>query len=154
MSKFRTVGKTEEIPIGEGRAFEVGDRIVAIFNDQGSFRAIDDMCPHMGASLAGGHFENGEVSCPWHAWRFDVNDGSWCENRRLKIDVFEIRVVDRELQILVDDNEEPIKVPPEGEDSDLFNGQKTNVYDIATDSVIPNQERAAKADSNESEDKK
>ena len=92
MSEFFTVAKIGEIPQGEGRAFEVEDKIIAVFNDGGTYRAIDDMCPHMGASLAAGWLEDSAVACPWHGWRFDIRDGAWCENRRLKIDVYDVRV--------------------------------------------------------------
>jgi nitrite reductase/ring-hydroxylating ferredoxin subunit len=54
MTKRITVAKTTEIPLNEARAFPVGDRMVAIFNQAGVFHAMDDFCPHMGASLAGG----------------------------------------------------------------------------------------------------
>ncbi len=101
MKNFQTVARVGEIPEGEGRAFEVGDRMIAVFNDAGVLRAMDDMCPHMGASLATGFLEDSIVACPWHAWRFDTRDGTWCDNRRLKIDVFEIRIVDNEIQVEV-----------------------------------------------------
>lgn len=108
MAAFHRVAKVDEVPLGEGRAFEVGTRIVAIFNCDGQMTAIDDMCPHMGASLAPGHLEAGEVSCPWHSWRFDVRDGTWCDNRRIKIDAFEVRVVGDQIEIRVDDDGEPV----------------------------------------------
>lgn len=92
MSEFVAVAKVGDIKPGKGQAFEVGDRVIAVFNDEGVLRAIDDMCPHMGSSLATGFLENSEVSCPWHGWRFDVRDGTWCDNRTLKTDVFEVRV--------------------------------------------------------------
>ena len=99
MPEFVSVAKVDDIPVGKGKAFEVGDRVIAIFNDNGTLFAIDDMCPHMGASLADGHLENSEVACPWHAWRFDVRDGSWCDNRRLKTDSFEVRVVEDQIEV-------------------------------------------------------
>lgn len=96
---FTTVAKVGDIKEGTGKSFEVGDRIIAIFNDGGTYRAIDDMCPHMGASLATGFLSASEVSCPWHGWRFDIRDGTWCDNRSLKTDVFEVRVVGEEIQV-------------------------------------------------------
>ena len=99
MSEFITVAKVGDIPNGEGRAFEYKDQMVAVFNDNGEYRAIDDMCPHMGASLATGQFEDCVVTCPWHAWSFDTRDGTWCDNRRLKIDVFRVRVVGESIQV-------------------------------------------------------
>lgn len=92
MEDFVAVAKIGDIDPGKGKAFEVGERVIAIFNEGGIYRAIDDMCPHMGASLATGFLEQSEVSCPWHGWRFDIRDGTWCDNRTLKTDVFEVRV--------------------------------------------------------------
>ena len=92
MSEFVAVAKVGDIETGKGQAFEIGDRVVAVFNDEGVYRAIDDMCPHMGASLATGFLESSEVACAWHGWRFDVRDGTWCDNRSLKTDVFEVRI--------------------------------------------------------------
>lgn len=102
MSEFVTVAKVGSIPPGEGATFPLGDRLVAVFNHNGKYTAIDDLCPHMGASLGAGRVdEEGKVSCPWHAWRFDVCDGTWCDNPRLKIDAFEVRIVDDEIQVAV-----------------------------------------------------
>ena len=120
MPEFTTVAKVTDIPLGEARAYECGDRLVAVFNQNGTFRAIDDMCPHMGASLASGHFdcESGIVTCPWHAWSFDTKDGTWCDNRRLKTDVFEVRVVGDDIQVAP--METPSNAPSEEARSDDY----------------------------------
>lgn len=103
---FHTVAKTTEIKPGEGGTYQAGDRLVAVFNKGGRFYAIDDRCPHQGASLgAGAMDEEGAVSCPWHAWRFCVTDGKWCDNPRLGVDTFEVRVVDDEVQVQILDEE-------------------------------------------------
>lgn len=99
-AEFVTVAKVGAIAEGEGASFQVGDRLVAIFLHQGEYRAIDDLCPHMGASLGAGYLdEEGIVTCPWHAWRFRVQDGTWCDNRRLAVDTFEVRVAGDEIQV-------------------------------------------------------
>jgi len=102
MSEFVTVAKVGAIPTGQGATFKMGDRLVAVFNRGESYSAIDDLCPHMGASLGAGQLdEEGKVTCPWHAWRFDVCDGTWCDNPSLKIDAYEVRVKGNEIQVLV-----------------------------------------------------
>jgi nitrite reductase (NADH) small subunit len=93
MSEFQTVAKVGDIAEGQGITVAFGDRLIAVFNSEGKFFAIDDICPHMGASLGAGAVEDGIVTCPWHAWRFKVCDGTWCDNPRLKVDSFEVRVV-------------------------------------------------------------
>jgi nitrite reductase (NADH) small subunit len=100
MSEFVTVAKVGAIPEGTGATFHVGDRLVAVFNRGGQYYAIDDLCPHMGASLGAGYMdEEGVVTCPWHAWRFAVEDGTWCDNPRIKIDAFDVRVEGDDIQV-------------------------------------------------------
>ena len=101
MPEYTTVAHVGEIPEGQGAAFPVNGRMIAVFNEGGVYSAIDDFCPHMGASLAGGHLEEGEVTCPWHAWRFRVCDGTWCDNPKIKVDSFEVRVAGNEIQVRV-----------------------------------------------------
>jgi nitrite reductase (NADH) small subunit len=97
---FVTVAKVGAIPAGEGRSFQVGDRLVALFLLSGEYYAIDDLCPHMGASLGAGYLDgDGTVTCPWHAWRFRVRDGKWADNPRLGVDTFEVRVIADQIQI-------------------------------------------------------
>lgn len=88
MARTFDVADVSEIPPGQGRAFAVGGRMIAIFEQQGSFRAIDDFCPHMGASLADGWIEDGCVTCPWHAWRFQLSDGGWLDNPKIRATVY------------------------------------------------------------------
>jgi nitrite reductase/ring-hydroxylating ferredoxin subunit len=65
-----------EVPPGTARQAAVGGRTLALFNVGGTFYAIDDTCPHRGASLAEGEVEGAEVTCPWHAARFDLATGA------------------------------------------------------------------------------
>lgn len=109
MSDFVAVATTSQIDEGSGAAFAVNGRMVAIFKVNGEFHAIDDACPHMGASLAAGHIENGSVTCPWHAWRFRVTDGAWCDNPKVKTDCFELRVEGDQIMV---------RVPPRGQPQD------------------------------------
>ena len=102
MSEFHPVCKVQDVPDGEGKTVTVGTKLIAVFHDRGQFYAIDDFCPHMGASLSGGHVENGVVTCPWHAWRFRFTDGAWADNPRLKIGCYAVRVVGDEVQVSVE----------------------------------------------------
>ncbi len=114
MTDFTTVAKVGDIEEGQGASFAVNGRMVAVFNKGGQYEAIDDHCPHMGASLAGGHWEDGVVTCPWHAWRFRTCDGTWCDNPKVSIDSFEVRVEGEEIQVAVAKKEYP---PPQSSDS-------------------------------------
>jgi nitrite reductase/ring-hydroxylating ferredoxin subunit len=75
MEQWVRVAGADEIRPGEGRAVHAGVHTVAVFNDGGEFLAIDDECPHQGASLALGLVHAGRVICPLHSWVFDLRSG-------------------------------------------------------------------------------
>jgi nitrite reductase (NADH) small subunit len=104
MGTFHTVARVGELPEGEGKTVVIGKRLIALFHNQGQYHAIDDCCPHMGASLSGGWVEQGIVTCPWHAWRFRISDGTWADNPRIKIGCYRVRVVGDEIQIETQDS--------------------------------------------------
>ncbi len=96
---YVTVAKVGDIPDGQGRPFEVGNRVVAVFRRGEEYFAVDDFCPHQGASLAGGHLDGCTVACPWHFWRFDVIDGRWLDSPKICIDTFSVRIIDGHIQV-------------------------------------------------------
>jgi len=75
VGRWVAVAQESEIPAGTGKTVRAGAYDLALFNDAGSFFAIDDTCPHQGASLGEGLFHEGRVICPWHAWVYDVRSG-------------------------------------------------------------------------------
>jgi nitrite reductase (NADH) small subunit/3-phenylpropionate/trans-cinnamate dioxygenase ferredoxin subunit len=101
MAEFKTVCRLGELAEGEGKTVIVAGKLVAVFRCGALVQAIDDMCPHMGASLAGGAVEDGIVTCPWHAWRFRLQDGTWADNPRIKIGTYAVRLVGDEVQVEV-----------------------------------------------------
>src|SRR6266487_1829096 len=104
MSEFHTVCKVHDLKEGEGRTVAIGHKLIALFLIDGQVNAIDDTCPHMGASLSGGYLENDIVTCPWHAWRFRITDGTWADNPRIKIGSYPVRVVGDEIQVEVQES--------------------------------------------------
>lgn len=53
----------------------VEGRLVAVFDDGGTLRAVDNICRHVGAPLDEGAVNDGCVTCPWHGWRYDLSTG-------------------------------------------------------------------------------
>ncbi len=109
MSAFQTVAKVGEIPEGQGRSFPVNGTMVGVFLSGGKYLAINDFCPHMGASLADGHVEDDAVMCPWHAWRFSLKDGTWLDNSKSQIRsaCYEVRIEGQEIQVSVPEPKPP-----------------------------------------------
>jgi nitrite reductase (NADH) small subunit/3-phenylpropionate/trans-cinnamate dioxygenase ferredoxin subunit len=92
VSDFEVVGKVSDFEDNQGKAVPVDGRMVAVFRQGDEWYAIDDLCPHMGASLAEGHVEDKTVTCPWHAWRFCIKDGTWEDNPRVKVESFDVKI--------------------------------------------------------------
>lgn len=101
MNDFHTVCRVGEVLQGAGKTVQVGGKLIALFCENGQYHAIDDTCPHMGASLSGGHVENGIVTCPWHAWRYRLADGAWADNPKVKTGCYAVRVEGEQVQIQV-----------------------------------------------------
>jgi nitrite reductase/ring-hydroxylating ferredoxin subunit len=74
------VCKTSEIPEGGMKGFTVKDRQVLVANVDGTFYAVDAICPHMSGYLPSGMLEKSEIVCPVHRARFDVTTGKLIKN--------------------------------------------------------------------------
>lgn len=91
------VGRTQDVPRGEGRVVEAGGRTLALFNVEGRFFAIDNACAHRGGPLGEGDLAGPVVMCPWHAWRWDVTTGANVNNPAVKVACFPVTVRDDEV---------------------------------------------------------
>ncbi len=70
------VGSIAEIPPGEGRAYVLDGKEVAVFHlHDGSVRALDARCPHRGGPLADGLTDQEVVVCPLHGFTYDLSTG-------------------------------------------------------------------------------
>ena len=69
------VGKAGSLGVGRAKKVFAGDRRIAVFNDDGTYRAVDDACTHVGGPLSEGLCEKGVVTCPWHGGQFRLSDG-------------------------------------------------------------------------------
>lgn len=71
------VGPVEDLTPGEGRAYVVDGKQVAVFLlGDGTVRAMDAVCPHRGGPLADGQIDGSVVMCPLHQYAFSLEDGS------------------------------------------------------------------------------
>jgi nitrite reductase/ring-hydroxylating ferredoxin subunit len=75
MENWVQVAALAELPPGAAREVLAGDRLIALFNVDGTLYALDGVCPHQGGPLGKGCLRGHVVTCPWHGWQFDVRDG-------------------------------------------------------------------------------
>lgn len=76
MTEFIKIATVDEVPVNSSKLVEVDDIRIALFNLDGAFYAIEDVCTHDGGPLVEGEIVNcHEVRCPRHGARFDIITG-------------------------------------------------------------------------------
>ncbi|MCQ6268104.1 Rieske (2Fe-2S) protein [Fictibacillus sp. WQ 8-8] len=90
------VASIDEVGVGQSKMVEVEGRSISVFNVNGEFYALRNVCPHQGAPVCSGSvggmtvcreketgnwgevefIKKGEIlRCPWHGWEFDIKTG-------------------------------------------------------------------------------
>lgn len=91
-----------KLPQVGGRALvEFDGHSIALFNVAGQLYAIDDSCPHQGASLCGGRLDARTVQCPAHGLRFDLESGCLVNSRALRIATYPVELIDGQASIII-----------------------------------------------------
>lgn len=78
---------------------ELDGRTVLIAWDGTQVLAVNDTCPHRGASLSDGLLRDGCVTCPAHLWRFSLTDGAKQGDPRLRIATYPTRIVNDQVEV-------------------------------------------------------
>ena len=92
MARRIRVAAVSDVPPGTAKEVMADDQVVALFNVDGTFYAMDGVCPHAGGPLGEGTLQGTVVTCPWHGWQFDVTTGENCLNRRMTHMCFPVKV--------------------------------------------------------------
>ena len=93
------IGPVDDIPLGQGRAYVVGGRSIAVFRPRdGGLFAIDNHCPHRGGPLAEGVVGNGTVICPLHGWKIELASGR-CLAEARAVHVYDVWLADGRIRL-------------------------------------------------------
>ena len=75
MGEFVKAASTSEIAPGHSHLVVLKGKEIVLFNIDGEFFALDNLCTHEEGPLAEGEIEGHEVTCPWHGAKFDIRTG-------------------------------------------------------------------------------
>ena len=75
-----------------GHVVWLGKLRVAVFPLGRGYTAIDDLCPHAGASLGDGWRDGNVIACPLHGWEFELADGRCPFGDEWQAEVFPVRI--------------------------------------------------------------
>jgi nitrite reductase (NADH) small subunit len=100
----------DELEPGRLRSVQVdGIAILVVRTPDGSFRALRDICPHLGVQLSRGDgqfaVEGDQISeyafgetfvarCSWHGYEYDVDTGECIADRRWRVKTYPVTVED------------------------------------------------------------
>jgi nitrite reductase (NADH) small subunit len=84
--------ESELPPASEAKEFPCGEKTICVANVNGTFSALDNVCPHRGGSLGQGMIEGGKVVCPWHAWAWDPKTGEAVQDPKVKVAVYPVKI--------------------------------------------------------------
>ena len=103
MAEFFKVAKVNDIPLGGKKLIEVDFVPVALFNVDGDFCAIKDVCTHDGGPLAEGELKGDEIECPRHGARFSVRTGqALCMPAVEPVDCYAVKVEGDDILVDID----------------------------------------------------
>ena len=72
--QWYVIGTPSDFSADKPKKITIWNKNYVVWRDEsGHYSALDDVCSHKGASLAGGHMNNGSVVCPYHGYEFDQN---------------------------------------------------------------------------------
>lgn len=69
------VATTDELAPGSRKLIDFEYVTVALFNINGQYYCIEDVCTHDGGPLAEGELKGHVIACPRHGAEFDIRDG-------------------------------------------------------------------------------
>jgi nitrite reductase (NADH) small subunit len=114
MSKH-IVSRADAISPGGHHIFRVAGRSIGVFNVNGEYYALHNLCPHNQAPVCLGDVSgtllpsepgeyiagmNGEIlRCPWHGWEFNVKTGCSLFDPAVKITRYPVTVENGDLVI-------------------------------------------------------
>lgn len=113
MAQRHIVCRAEELPPGARKIIQVGRKSIGVFNINGEYFAVLNVCPHQLAPLCEGRIcgntpnspvgeylleREGEIiRCPWHGWEFDIKTGRSIFNpHRVRTATYRVKLEEQE----------------------------------------------------------
>ena len=94
------VAPVSALPPGERIHVDSDAGGILVFNFEGRYYAIENLCSHDGGDLDGADLEDDEIICPRHGARFCIRTGKvLCAPAFEDIETFPLRVTGETLQV-------------------------------------------------------
>ena len=109
---FVDVCSVDDIPENRGHIAVLSGERVAIFKYDGKISAISNACAHQNGPLGEGKIIDGLVTCPWHGFQYNPNDGASPAPFKEKVPTFNVKVLNGRVWVDPKPNLPGTKVEP------------------------------------------
>ncbi len=96
---FVRVGRVGDLPPGAGKVVVVMGKDVGLFNCSGTFKAIENACPHNNRPIGTVEFDDDHVTCLWHGLRFAFSSGVCPEAEHYRVHTYEVKLKGDEIWV-------------------------------------------------------
>lgn len=102
-SQYVTFCKTNEIQSGEREVFDLDIGSIILFNVEGTFYAVKNICSHEEYELADGELEGCILACSKHGATFDIQSGQHLSTPAYSpITIYAVCIEDGDVKVLLD----------------------------------------------------
>jgi nitrite reductase (NADH) small subunit len=98
-TKRVTVARAEDIPEGGRKIVEVDGISIGVFHHNGNWVALRNSCLHRGGPVCTGTLDGDVLTCPWHGFKYNVNNGQLLIDPKSHLDRFQVLVENGEVQL-------------------------------------------------------
>jgi sulfoxide reductase heme-binding subunit YedZ len=91
---FIEVCRVDRIPEKRATIVSLSGERVAIFHYDGKVSAVSNVCQHQNGPLGEGRILDGCITCPWHGYQYQPQNGAAPAPFQEKIPTFRVKVVD------------------------------------------------------------
>ena len=101
MAERRKVATSSDITSDGLISVETDGKKIVLYNVEGNIYATDGTCPHQGGPLGDGLLEGKIITCPWHAWQFDICNGIALYDKGISVACYRVIVEGTDILIEV-----------------------------------------------------
>jgi nitrite reductase/ring-hydroxylating ferredoxin subunit len=111
MQRFVKVLNAGDLEPGQAKVVRVENKQIAVFRlEDNKFCAVDNRCPHEGYPLVQGTVTDCTLTCDWHNWKFDLQDGH-CLRGGEDVRYYPVEIESGEIRLDIADPEPQSSIP-------------------------------------------
>jgi nitrite reductase/ring-hydroxylating ferredoxin subunit len=109
---FILAGKASEIAESRARIISAGAERIAIFKFNGKLSAVSNVCKHQNGPLGEGKIVDGCITCPWHGYQYNPEDGCSPPPFKERVATFNLKLIGDQIFVNPIPNAEGTYVEP------------------------------------------